>query len=174
MAAGSTVTAPPASSGGSLAGRGSPNRSGLIPCVTPSSPPPSTLACPGVWRRTDAWARDQVLAGRVRRCGTSRRCGVRSGSCRHAKLRWGSFRATVMPRVRRIAQSPRHAIAASARGAAVVVTSWVLGLIGATAIREPRRRSAQRVRRRTCPAGRPHATAPTGSTATGSTRRPSR
>ena len=45
------------------------------------------------------------------------------------------FVATVMARVRRIAQSPRHVISASARGA-TVVTSWVLGLIAATAIRD--------------------------------------
>ena len=45
------------------------------------------------------------------------------------------FVAAVMSRVRRIAQSPRHAISVSARGA-TVVTSWVLGLIAATATRD--------------------------------------
>ncbi len=45
------------------------------------------------------------------------------------------FVAAVMSRVRRMAQSPRHAISASARGA-TVVTSWVLGLIAATATRD--------------------------------------
>jgi uncharacterized alkaline shock family protein YloU len=45
------------------------------------------------------------------------------------------FVAAVLVRVRRIAQSPRHAISASARGA-TVVTSWVLGLIAATATRD--------------------------------------
>ena len=47
----------------------------------------------------------------------------------------GRFVAAVMWRVRRIAQSPRHAISVSARGA-TVVTSWVLGLIAATATRD--------------------------------------
>ncbi len=45
------------------------------------------------------------------------------------------FVAAVMSRVRRIAQSPRHVISVSARGA-TVVTSWVLGLIAATATRD--------------------------------------
>ena len=45
------------------------------------------------------------------------------------------FVAAVMSRVRRIAQSPRHAISVSGRGA-TVVTSWVLGLITATATRD--------------------------------------
>ena len=42
------------------------------------------------------------------------------------------FVATVMSRVRRIVQSPRHAVSASGRGA-TMVTSWALGLIAATA-----------------------------------------
>ncbi len=66
------------------------------------------------------------------------------------------FVAAVMSRVRRMAQSPRHAISASARGA-TVVTSWVLGLLAAAATRDtpgvvavtgtptgPRRRAAVR------------------------------
>ena len=42
------------------------------------------------------------------------------------------FVATVMARVRRIVESPRHAVSASGRGV-TMVTSWVLGLIAATA-----------------------------------------
>ena len=42
------------------------------------------------------------------------------------------FVATVMSRVWRIVQSPRHAVSASGRGA-TMVTSWALGLIAATA-----------------------------------------
>ena len=45
------------------------------------------------------------------------------------------FVAAVMSRVRRIGQSPGHAISVSARGT-TVVTSWVLGLITATATRD--------------------------------------
>jgi hypothetical protein len=42
------------------------------------------------------------------------------------------FVATVMSRVRRIVGSPRHAVSTSGRGA-TMVTSWVLGLMAATA-----------------------------------------
>jgi uncharacterized alkaline shock family protein YloU len=42
------------------------------------------------------------------------------------------FVATVMSRVRRIVESPRHVVSASARGV-TMVTSWALGLIAADA-----------------------------------------
>ena len=42
------------------------------------------------------------------------------------------FVATVMSRVRRIVESPRHAVSASGRGV-TMVTSWALGLMAATA-----------------------------------------
>lgn len=42
------------------------------------------------------------------------------------------FVATVMSRVRRIVESPRHAVSASGRGV-TMVTSWALGLIAAIA-----------------------------------------
>lgn len=45
------------------------------------------------------------------------------------------FVATVMSRVMRIVDSPRHAVSASARGA-TMVTSWALGLIAANATEE--------------------------------------
>ena len=83
------------------------------------------------------------------------------------------FVATVMSRVRRIAQSPRHAISPQARGA-TVVTSWVLGLIAATATRDTPGVAAVTGRRQARTAGRWSATAPTGSTSTRSTKRPSR
>jgi uncharacterized alkaline shock family protein YloU len=45
------------------------------------------------------------------------------------------FVATVIARVRRIVQSPRHVVSVSSRGA-TTVTSWVLGLIAASAARQ--------------------------------------
>jgi uncharacterized alkaline shock family protein YloU len=45
------------------------------------------------------------------------------------------FVATVMSRVRRIVESPRHAVSASGRGA-TMVTSWALGLIASIAAEE--------------------------------------
>jgi uncharacterized alkaline shock family protein YloU len=45
------------------------------------------------------------------------------------------FRATVMNRVRRLVQSPRHVATISARGT-TTVTSWVLGLIASAATRD--------------------------------------
>ncbi len=48
-----------------------------------------------------------------------------------------SFMATVMHRVRRLAQSPRHLTAGGTRGA-TTVTSWVLGLIASTATLDTR------------------------------------